>query len=197
MAPAGRSRSLCLTRRRMGHSARSRTEIRRILHGRQFRGRARLDRRCARRSASARTPTCRIGRGCKACCAICTAASNSSIRARGRAATSRIITISMAGSIRFSSMPTGNIAAPISNTPDQSLDDAQLAKKRHLAAKLRLSPKPQADKPGAAFAHSRYRLRLGRAGLVSRRSRRRRCHRRNACRRNSTASPMRAQRKKA
>ena len=35
--------------------------------------------------------------------------------------------------------------------PGQSLDDAQLAKKRHLAAKLRLSPKPQADKPGAAL----------------------------------------------
>jgi cyclopropane-fatty-acyl-phospholipid synthase len=32
--------------------------------------------------------------------------------------------------------------------PGQSLDDAQLAKKRHLAAKLRLSPQPDADKPG-------------------------------------------------
>ncbi len=36
-------------------------------------------------------------------------------------------------------MPTGNIAAAISKTPDTSLDDAQIAKKRHLAAKLMLN----------------------------------------------------------
>ena len=41
---------------------------------------------------------------------------------------------------RSSSTPTSNIAARISRTPDQSLDDAQLAKKRHLAAKLRVEP---------------------------------------------------------
>ena len=55
-----------------------------------------------------------------------------------RAATSPITTISTASSMRCSSMPTGNTAAPISRPPDQSLDDAQLAKKRHLAAKLLL-----------------------------------------------------------
>ncbi len=49
---------------------------------------------------------------------------------------SRTITTSTRGSIRSSWIPTGNIAAPISRSPDQSLDDAQLAKKRHLAAKL-------------------------------------------------------------
>ncbi len=49
---------------------------------------------------------------------------------------SHTITISTAGSIRFFSTPTSNIAAPISRQPDASLDDAQLAKKRHLAAKL-------------------------------------------------------------
>ena len=55
---------------------------------------------------------------------------------RARAGTSRITTISTSGSIRSSSTPTGNIAAPISSIPTQSLDDAQLAKKRHIAAKL-------------------------------------------------------------
>ena len=62
-----------------------------------------------------------------------------------RGATSRIITISTAGSISSSSTPTGNIAAPISRRPDQSLDDAQLAKKRHLAAKLLLEPRREAS----------------------------------------------------
>ena len=42
--------------------------------------------------------------------------------------------------MRCSSTPTGNTAAPISRRPDQSLDDAQLAKKRHLAAKLLIEP---------------------------------------------------------
>ncbi len=56
---------------------------------------------------------------------------------------SRIITISTAGFIRSSSTATSNIAAPISKSPDVSLDDAQLAKKRHLAAKLRLRPGAQ------------------------------------------------------
>ena len=37
-------------------------------------------------------------------------------------------------------MAISNIAAAISKSPNQSLDDAQLAKKRHLAAKLRLRP---------------------------------------------------------
>ena len=37
-------------------------------------------------------------------------------------------------------MPTSNIAAPISRRPETTLDDAQLAKKRHLAAKLLLHP---------------------------------------------------------
>ena len=52
----------------------------------------------------------------------------------------RIITISTVASIRCSSTPTGNTAAAISRYPEQSLDDAQLAKKRHLAAKLLLEP---------------------------------------------------------
>ena len=55
--------------------------------------------------------------------------------------------------------------------PDQSLDDAQLAKKRHLAAKLLLEPRP---------ARARHRLRLGRAGALSRRDLRRARHRHHA-----------------
>ena len=46
--------------------------------------------------------------------------------------------------------------------PEQSLDDAQLAKKRHIAGKLLV-------KPGCARA--RHRLRLGRPGTLSRRDR--------------------------
>ncbi len=53
-------------------------------------------------------------------------------------------------------------------TPDTSLDDAQLAKKRHLAAKLLT----QARRQGA-----RYRLRLGRACALPRRNYRRPGHR--------------------
>jgi cyclopropane-fatty-acyl-phospholipid synthase len=56
-------------------------------------------------------------------------------------------------------------------SPDQSLDDAQLAKKRHLAAKLR-------SKPGRIGA--RHRLRLGRPCALSRRDRRRQRHRHHA-----------------
>ena len=66
--------------------------------------------------------------------------SSSSIRAAGPETTSPIITTSTAGSIRSSSMPTSNIAAPISKRPNTTLDDAQLAKKRHLAAKLLIQP---------------------------------------------------------
>ena len=73
---------------------------------------------------------------------------------RGRGATSPTTTISTAGSIRCSSTATANTAAPISRRRRDSLDDAQLAKKRHIAAKLLLDP---------ASAGARHRLRLGRA----------------------------------
>jgi cyclopropane-fatty-acyl-phospholipid synthase len=46
----------------------------------------------------------------------------------------------MAGCIRYSSMPTGQYSCGYFQRPDQSLDDAQLAKKRHIAAKLRVAP---------------------------------------------------------
>jgi cyclopropane-fatty-acyl-phospholipid synthase len=54
---------------------------------------------------------------------------------RGRKPMSRAIAISMAGSIRCSSTPT---SCAYFETPDATLDDAQLAKKRHLAAKLKI-----------------------------------------------------------
>ena len=56
-------------------------------------------------------------------------------------------------------------------TADQSLDDAQLAKKRHLAAKLLIDEGP---------ARARHRLRLGRACALSRRDLRRARHRHHA-----------------
>ena len=108
---------------------------------------------------------------CRGSCATCSAACSNSICDPARATTSRITTTSTAGSIRSSSTATSNIAAPISNSPDQSLDDAQLAKKRHLAAKLRL-------KPGATVLG--HRLRLGRPCALSRRDCRRAGHRHHA-----------------
>ena len=115
------------------------------------------------RSCSARPPTAcrRPGRGCNGALRFFYRRLLQFNRRRARGATSPIITISTAGSIRCSSTPTGNTPAPISRRPDQSLDDAQLAKKRHLAAKLLLAA------PGTARA--RHRLRLGRACALSRR----------------------------
>ena len=128
-------------------------EARRSLHGRHASWSSKARSPTCSPSCSARAPTaCRpTGRGC-----------NGSLRylnrrlravqpaAPARGATSRITTISTAGSIRCSSTPTGNTAAPISSSPDQSLDDAQLAKKRHLAAKLLLEPRRSACSTSAA-----------------------------------------------
>ena len=61
---------------------------------------------------------------------------NSPVRARKNVPTT---TTSTAGSIRSSSTTTCNIPAPISRT-EAGLEEAQLAKKRHLAAKLALEP---------------------------------------------------------
>ena len=53
-------------------------------------------------------------------------------------------------------------------TPDTTLDDAQLAKKRHLAAKLLIGPRQP---------RARHRFGLGRPWALSGRNDRRRCHR--------------------
>ena len=135
----------------MGHPARSRAQARRSLHGRHAGRGARHDRRPARdraRPEHRRLPP--TGRACNGCCATSAAGCSSSIRASARGATSRITTISTAGSIRCSSTPTGNTAAPISRRPEQSLDDAQLAKKRHLAAKLLMRARHSACSTSAA-----------------------------------------------
>ena len=63
-------------------------------------------------------------------------------------------------------------------SPDQSLDDAQLAKKRHIAAKLLIE---------AGSARARYRLRLGRARALSRRTLRRSRSPASRCRKNSSS----------
>ena len=55
-------------------------------------------------------------------------------------ATSSTTTICRASSTGSSSTPTCSIPAPISSRPDMTLEEAQLAKKRHIAAKLRLTP---------------------------------------------------------
>ena len=74
-------------------------------------------------------------------------------------------------------------------TPDQSLDDAQLAKKRHLAAKLLLDARASACSTSAAAG----------AGLrsISPRSRERERHRHHAVAGAARASPPRAQPSKA
>ena len=66
----------------------------------------------------------------------CQACSANSIRAAVRGTMSRATTISTGGCIPSSSTPTSSTVAATSKVPDATLDDAQLAKKRHLAAKL-------------------------------------------------------------
>ena len=127
---------------RARHPHRSRVAVRRSLYGWRHRRRAGLDRRRPRHRARSapRRRTAGVGAPAMALPLPLSPPADSSIRARGRGATSRITTISTASSTRCSSTPTGNTAAPISRRADQSLDDAQLAKKRHLAAKLLVAP---------------------------------------------------------
>ena len=101
------------------------------------------------------------------------AAVQSAPRARG--ATSRIITISTAGSIRCSSTPTGNTAAPISRTPSSRSTTPN-------SPRSATSPPSCCSAATAAIetARARHRLRLGRARPLSRRDRRRRRHRHHA-----------------
>ena len=71
------------------------------------------------------------------------ASSRRTTRRCARAATSSTTTISTAASIASSSIPTCSIPAPISSGPDARLEEAQWAKKRHLASKLALEPGQQ------------------------------------------------------
>ena len=72
--------------------------------------------------------------------------------------------------------------------PDATLEEAQWAKKRHLAAKLALKPGPDG---------ARHRLRLGRPWAVPRRLLRRGGHRRHALRRAAQGSPTTAPARRA
>ena len=67
-------------------------------------------------------------------------ARSSTIRSAGRSATSPITTISTTSSTISSSTATGSIPAPTSRRPATSLEQAQIDKKRHIAAKLLLKP---------------------------------------------------------
>ena len=69
-------------------------------------------------------------------------------------------------STNSSSTTTSNTAAPTSPIPKNSLEQAQLDKKAHIAAKLALE---------ARAAGARHRLRLGRHGAVPAQGRRGRC----------------------
>ncbi len=137
-------------------------------------GRAGLDRRpachscCGQDRLDGRPPT---GRGRNGCCATSSGGCSSSIRARARGATSRITTISTAGSIRCSSTPTGNTAAPIS-------------KRRTSRSTTPSSPRSAISRPSCCSTprptRARHRLRLGRACALPRRDLRRARHRHHA-----------------
>ena len=68
------------------------------------------------------------------------ASSTRSTGRRARAATPSIPTTSPGGSTSCSSTRTGNIPWPITATPANSLEQAQLDKKAHIASKLYLKP---------------------------------------------------------
>ena len=128
---------------RMGGPARPRTRRRRSLHGRHAGDRAGLDRRLARTRARRRTRAAsrRAGRGRNGCCAISARRLqqfNPRTRARRNVAhhydlDGRLYSLFLDADRQYS--------CAYFEHPEQSLDDAQLAKKRHLAAKLlRASP---------------------------------------------------------
>ena len=128
-------------RRRARRAARSRAAVRRSLYGRHVRRRAGLDRRRARdrAAASAATASRRAGRGRNGCCAISSPLQqfNPPRRAQRNVAhhydlDGQLYALFLDADRQYS--------CAYFETPDQSLDDAQLAKKRHLAAKLLLEP---------------------------------------------------------
>ena len=114
--------------------------------------------------------------------------SRSSIRARARAATSRTITISTAGSIRCSSTPTGNTAAPISRIP------RSVARRRPARQE---APSRRQAAARARQARARHRLRLGRAWALSRRDSPAPTSPASRCRRSKHASPTSARPRRA
>jgi cyclopropane-fatty-acyl-phospholipid synthase len=74
----------------------------------------------------------RPGPGCRGCCVTCFGAFSSTIRAPAYDLDGRLYSLFLDGDQQYS--------CAYFESADQSLDDAQLAKKRHLAAKLLLKP---------------------------------------------------------
>ena len=166
-------------------AARSRAQARRSLHGRHVAW-----------SSTARSPTCsRIVLG---------QTNDGTAAGLGAAAMVAALSLSPAAAVQSAARARRNVAhhydlddrlyslfldadrqysCAYFETPDQSLDDAQLAKKRHLAAKLVVAARP---------AHARHRLRLGRACALSRRVLPARASPASRCRRSSGSAPASA-----
>ena len=127
-------------RRRTPGSARSRTRAWRSLHGRQLSS-----------SRTARSPTrwrscwispkyCRAGPSCNGGCAIWSGTPSSSIR-RSRSKNNVARHYDLDGRLYSLFLDADKqYSCAYFETPDATLDDAQLAKKRHLAAKLLIEP---------------------------------------------------------
>ena len=105
-------------------------------------------------SVSTATAAFRRGRDCEASPAISRAASGNSIRARARGNVAhhydldgQLYALFLDGDRQYS--------CAYFEAADQSLDDAQLAKKRHLAAKLLMSPDRRVLDVGCGWAGSR------------------------------------------
>ena len=145
---------------RVRRPPRSRTALRRSLHGRRHRRRAGLDRRCAchrARSTPRRRPAPGPVRSCWRSLARRSAIQSAPACAAQRGASLR----SRRPAVRVVPRCRPPIQLRLFRDSGQTLDDAQLAKKRHLAAKLLLEDRP---------ARARHRLRLGRLGALSRRT---------------------------
>ena len=93
--------------------------LRRSLHGRQLRRRGRLDRRRAGDPDGSARDGAALGQTAGWAALSVQASQAAQSRAAARKITSRITTISTDGCIRSSSMPTSNIAAPISRRRTQ------------------------------------------------------------------------------
>ena len=161
-------------RRPVRRAARSRAEVRRSLYGRHARRRTGNDRRraCGRVCAAPRRQAAAVGASAMADRATSIAGCCSSIR-RQRARRNVAHHYDLDGQLYALFLDSDRqYSCAYFETPDQTLDDAQLAKKRHLAAKLLLEPR----RPRA-----RHRLRLGRARRsTSPKCARRRRHRHHA-----------------
>ena len=136
--------------RRMGNPARSRAQVRRSLHGRHVRGRSKARSPTCSPLRSAKSPKSRTGRGRRGWLRYLRrrlTQFNPRPRARRNVAhhydlDGRLYSLFLDADRQYS--------CGYFEKPGQSLDDAQLAKKRHLAAKLMLEPETSACSTSAA-----------------------------------------------